>query len=354
MQRNIQRTLCTILVLLSLLPILPEAFAEDSKNSSPPQIQNRQETISLQDQIDSAEAGTTLQFPRGTYSEILTINKPLHITGDQTILNPTSQENGYAIQVTAENVILNNLEIINNAPGLYTTGIKISAPHTTIQNCSFHDTPIGIAIWSTTNIISNCTFHSCEDEGIVLLGTKEFPCTDNTITSCRFSENCDGIELQYASSNVIISCSFTRNTHAGIDAIESGNNQNIISDCAFTDNDAFGLYLAHGSQNLITQCTFSNDGLTLIHASQNTLQKSQIQDIHLLDDSSLILNQCINATPQHIFTDQSTYEIQTIDQRQNLTNEEAPLARYQQILIYILSHFKTLKTFIEQFTQARM
>lgn len=360
MARKTQMSFLTTLVLLSILAAAPEAFAEVSKISSSKQqlqIESHLENISLQEMIAHAEPGTTVQLPSGTFTEVLTINKPLQINGDQTtptILNPTSSVNGYAVQITTEGVILRNLDIMNQAAGLYTTGLKITASHTIIEDCMFHDTPIGIALWSSQNMIAQCVFQGCNDEGIVLLGTSSIACSNNTITSCIFSENCDGIELQYATHNQINSCDFHRNIHAGIDAIESNNDHNIISDCTFTDNNAFGLYLARSAQNLITQCVFSDDALILVHATQNTLEKSQIKNIHLLDDSSLILDQCIDTTTENIISEQSTFEIRTTNPEQSLEPENTHIARYQQILIYILSHLKTVQTFYEQLSQARM
>ncbi len=317
MHRKTQMSLVISFILLITLIFAPNVYAELITSSvSNQQISDNVHfvNISLQEMINDAAPGAILQLPAGTYTEVLTINKPLQIIGDETtrtVLSPTSPTNGYAIQITAEGVILSNLEIINHAEGLYTTGVKISASKTTIEDCLFHDTPIGIAIWSSQNTISQCIFQGCDDEGIVLLGTSSDACTNNTITSCVFSENCDGIELQYATHNQINSCSFIRNTHAGIDAIESNNNNNIISECTFTDNDAFGLYLARSSQNLITQCSFSDDALTLVHATQNTLEKSQIKNIHLLDESSLLLDQCFDTTTENIISEQSTFEIRT-------------------------------------------
>ncbi len=360
MVRKTLMSLVTTIVLLSIITSVPEAFAESPKTSSSQreiQVYSHLENLSLQEIIDNAEPGATIHLPSGIYQEVLTINKPLQIIGDEatrTIVSPTSPTNGYAIQVIAEGVILSNLEIMNQGDGLYTTGVKISVSNTTIKNCSFHDTPIGIAIWSSRNTIYNCVFQGCDDEGIVLLGTSSSACTDNTITSCLFLENCDGIELQYATDNQIDSCSFLRNTHAGIDAIESDNNNNIISGCTFTDNEAFGLYLARSSQNLITRCSFSNDALTLVQSAQNTLEKSQIKNIRLQDDSSLILDQCIDATTENIVSEQSTFEIRTKHSEQPLSEEKTYTARYHSILIYILSHLKTLKTFYGQLSQARM
>jgi hypothetical protein len=92
----------------------------------------------------------------------------------------------------------------------------------------------------------------------------------------------------------------------------------------------------------------------LVHATQNTLEKSQIKNIHLLDDSSLILDQCIDATTENIISEQSTFEIRTNHSEQTLLQEKTHIPRYQSILIYILSRLKTLKTFYEQLSQARM
>ena len=59
----------------------------------------------------------------------------------------------------------------------------------------------------------------------------------------NFHENGDGIELQYASDNVITGCEFVANTHAGIDAIGDDNTNNRITYCRFSQNEGYGLYL---------------------------------------------------------------------------------------------------------------
>ena len=133
MVRKTLMSLVTVLVLLGILASAPEAFAEVSKVSSSQQqiqVDSHLENLSLQEIIDNAEPGATIHLPSGIYHEVLTINKPLQIIGDEatrTIVSPTSPTNGYAIQVIAEGVILSNLEIMNHGDGLYTTGVKISA-----------------------------------------------------------------------------------------------------------------------------------------------------------------------------------------------------------------------------------
>lgn len=359
MQWKTLTSLLTTFIFLTMLAFIPATSGEETKTPSSQQTQtdNQKLTITLQALIDSAEPGTSIQLPSGTIQEILSINKPLTIKGnttEPTVLNTISAPNGYAIHITAEGVTLSNLEIINQATGLYTTGAKISADHTTIEHCTFHHTPIGIALWSSQNTISDCVFHNCSDEGIVLLGTPNNFCSNNTITTSLFTNNCDGIELQFATNNHITTCYFTSNTHAGIDAIESDNNHNTITHCTFTDNKAFGLYLARSTQNLISHCVFSNDTLALTHSPENKVFHSQLQHIQLLDESTLILDQYNDTVSETLITEQSSFKTGNAPQDQTINSEKIYTARYHLILIMLLSYLKTLRTFADQLTQARM
>lgn len=359
MRSHKNRRLLATLLIFCILPIIPITSATDatiiqSNQNSSQQINH---TLSLQERINHAQPGSTLQLATTTYTEVLTIDKPLHINGDgstRTFLQPTSTVNGYAIQITAEGVCLSNLSITNYADGLYTTGVKIVAENTTIDHCMFHDTPIGIAIWSSRTTITGSSFQGCSDEGIVLLGTQDSACSNVSITSCYFFQNGDGIELQYAQQTHIVSCVFTRNTHAGIDAIESDNNYNTIVNCSFINNEAFGIYLAASSYNIIKECVFSPDVLMLVHATHVSVAKSQITNIHLLDNSTLLLDQCIDMTSDHINAEQSTYEIRIDTNEQSSITTDVSLVRYQQMLMYFLFRCKTLRTFIEQLAHARM
>jgi len=347
------RNLLTLLLLLSISSIAPGVTGVPTQKNTtldPKIVANISSvTTTIQDAINNAQPNSTIILPAGTFTEILTINKPLHLKGEgttRTFLSPTSANNGYAIRIIAKGVTLSDLDITNQGSGLYTTGVKISACNTTIQNCTFHDTPIGIAIWSSENTISGCDFSACDDEGIVLLGTSTSECHNNIITSCTFHKNCDGIELQYATDNMITSCIFTQNTHAGIDAIESNNNNNIISHCEFSNNQGFGLYLARSSNNLITQCTFSDDTITFVQATENTLQKSQVTNIHLMQDSSLIIEQCEDIIPSDIISHQSSFEIRT-DQTEQISQEKnSHTTVYHSLLSNLLSRFKIVCRFL--------
>lgn len=343
MHRTNISKIITLLIALLIIPTLYTLLGTALETRTTETISSQK---TLQETINQAQPGSTIQIPSGTYTEVLTINKPLHLKGEgpTTKISPTSSQNGYSISITAVDVTLSNLDITNDGTGLYTTGIKISAAHTTIQDCTFHDTPIGIALWSSQNTISHCEFLRCDDEGIVLLGTSESPCSDNRISSCLFEQNCDGIELQYAAFNTIKECRFLQNTHAGIDAIASKNNNNIITQCEFTGNQGFGLYLAQSSNNQITDCVFTDDSLTLSHATDNTVSESTLSTIHLMADSSLIIQDCKNIDPSAIKTQQSTYEIRTEPREQPSKEKPKDQTIKYPFLMTLLSRFTVLQS----------
>ena len=216
----------------------------------------------IQEAVDNAPEGSIIYVKKGSYNEIINIKKELNLIGEDktnTVINPISEKNKYAIRLGAPGSIIKNFSITNGAPGLYTTGIRITASKTEIHNCNIYDNPVGIASWSSDGIIDNCKFCGCKDEGIALIGNSLSGCNRNKITNCIFYENCDGIELQYSSNNTISDCEFYENTHTGIDAIASSNNNNTISNCKIHDNEVHGIYLSASSDNKILDCSILNN-----------------------------------------------------------------------------------------------
>jgi len=279
---------------------------------------------SIQEAINQAMSGSTIYVKIGTYSEIININKKINLIGedkDKTFINLVSEKNSYAVRITTNGVTLSGFGINNQGPGLYTTGIKISASQTTIDDCNIFDTPVGIAIWSSYNTISNCRFWGCADEGIAFLGSYLSECNNNVVKNCIFYENCDGIELQYSSNNQISNCEFYNNTHAGIDAIGSSNNDNIISNCEIYDNKVFGIYLSRSSGNQITQSLLSNNKLMASGSKDTKLTDCTLGAIYLIDESSLNIEDCENLDESNIKTVNSEYQINSIEETENSISE---------------------------------
>ena len=221
-----------------------------------------EEYQTIKEKINNALEGSIIHIKSGTYSEIINIKKKITLIGeskDTTIINPISEKNKYGIRLGAPDITIKNLSISNGGPGLYTTGIKITSSGVKIEDCKIYDTPIGIAIFTSNNIIKNCEFWGCKDEGIALIGSLYSDCKNNEIRNCIFHNNCDGIELQYSSENTIINCEFFDNTHSGIDAISLSNDKNIISNCKIYNNNVHGIYLHSSSDNQIIDCIFFNN-----------------------------------------------------------------------------------------------
>lgn len=214
----------------------------------------------IQEAIDNAENGFTIYVKSGTYSEIIEIKKQIYLIGeDDTLINPISAKNKYAIRLGASGVMLKGFGITNGAPGLYASGIRIVSTDVTVKDCDIYDTPVGIAIWSSDNIIDNCNFWGCKDEGIALIGSKYSECNNNEIRNSVFHDNCDGIELQYSSANTISNCELYENTHTGIDAISESNDFNRISNCRVYKNEVHGIYFSSSSNNQIIDCDISDN-----------------------------------------------------------------------------------------------
>lgn len=132
---------------------------------------------------------------------------------------------------------------------IYEAGLKITKDNQVIENKIFYEIPIGIAVWSSGNLIANCTFINCSDEGILLIGS------NNIIENCVFYNCCDGIELQRSSNNTFINCRFLSNSHAGIDAINDNNNNNVFYSCLFYDNP-YGCFFKESKNNEFIDCVF--------------------------------------------------------------------------------------------------
>lgn len=248
---------------------------------------NNQYFTSIQHAIDSAEDGSLIYVTQGYYPEVLTIHKPVTILGENqnnTFISPRSSPNSYAITITQSNVVLKGFTISNKADGLYTTAVKIVSPYTTISDCTIIDTPVGIAVWSSYNLISHCFFTGCDDEGIVLLGSMHSPVCCNVITNCVFYQNRDGIELQSTSQNIVSNCVFLYNTHAGIDVIGKNNTNNQINYCIFENNSAYGIILTQSADTVVFDCVFRNNAIVLFECLNTTITNSYV-------DSFIVLNQ---------------------------------------------------------------
>lgn len=265
----------------------------------------------INDAIDYSPINSVILIKNGEYKEIIDIKKPVSLIGEDvynTIINPISEKNKFAIRLGASGVKIKNLSISNDAPGLYSNGVSIISPNTEISYCNIYENPIGIAIWTSNNLIANCNIWDCKDEAIVLLGTSYSDCNNNNIINCNFYNNCDGIELQYSSFNTIRDCKIFNNTHTGIDAISTKNNKNVISNCEIYNNEVHGIYISSSSENRIIDCNIFDNGEENIYFTGKSKYNQIISTSDLTENNKMsslvklknILNKISNPLIQKI------------------------------------------------------
>jgi nitrous oxidase accessory protein NosD len=172
----------------------------------------------IQAAIDNAPSGSTIYVKNGVYKELLTINKPLSLIGENnqnTIIQGYTQVplTTITIQIQADNVAISNF-MING----YTTCIQISQE---FSSCKI-----------SQNVIQNYTFY-----GIVAQGGNNQLISHNTIIGKNNSAQ--GIYLGSSNSNIIEN-SITNNL-VGVIA-QSSNviiNGNIINSNGYTSEELY-------------------------------------------------------------------------------------------------------------------
>ena len=262
MVEKIFRSFGFAIIFLYLLIIIAQPLsANSSQSSGNSYIINVNLNQDIQEIINSAPINATIISQPGVYSQSFQISKPLILKGsgkNNTFLNIETKPNNPAITISSAYVTFSDFTLINSASGLYSTALRVDSPHVIISNCRFQDTPIGIAVWNDRIQITSSSFINCSDEGILLISTSISSSENNLIYNCVFTNNCDGIELQHSSYNIISYCVFKENYHAGIDAICDNNNNNTITNCSFLNNSNFDIYFSSSKHNKISECYIEN------------------------------------------------------------------------------------------------
>lgn len=238
---------------------------------------------SIQDAINHSSDGDSIFVYSGMYNENLLINKSITLIGenrDTTIINKSvsAEEGGTLITIYAPGVIIKGFTISNPSSWIYATAIDLkqfstaeqellSANNTTINNCKFVDSQVGISVTLVSySVISDCIFYNNSDEGICLNILSSY----NLIKNCTFF-NCKpgtGIELQNSNFNNIVNCEMYNNDY-GIcitPMLYPFSFNNSISNCLIYNN-CYGIYMYNASDNSIFTCYVSNNSASGIRLS---------------------------------------------------------------------------------------
>lgn len=260
----------------------------------------------IQEAIDAATAGDTIEVYIGTYTENILVDKQLILVGiPDAALKPTINANdaNHAIRLESNDCTVQGFNILgaNNVGALdpvdYYAGIfagrstflgMIGTSGHTISDNDIHDNGHGIYLLTSSDnnqISGNSIYNSG-------YGIWAYQSDGNTIQLNDVYDNANGVVLEGSSNNLIDQCSFSgHGAAAGIgnavwmieysSVVSVSSTFNTVSDCTFDDD---GIRLGSNTEDsTISGCTFSVDTAVLAYnfrciATQSGCTRITIED----------------------------------------------------------------------------
>ena len=332
----------------------------------------------LQTTIDEAEDNESITIS-GEYVSTgnpIMINKSVSIfSQDRAVLN--ANHTGRIFEITAGNVTLNNLTIINSKEGaIYSTadnlicreckftgnngkGVVIySVGNTTIESCKFtNNNAVEGVIEITHNwennikreiaLIKNCSFAGNSKKGCVIIS--DISDTGDSYEDSHYFGNLIVEDSTFSNNGDVISaynsvkvknCSFTKNNEV-ISVYTEDSFE--ITNCTMTGNVAeYGVIDIKTGYGKITKCTFKNNKNALIvnwDALPLTINGKKYNDFASLDNSLKninLLSVSVPAKPTAVFKSAKTLNIKLINRF-----TKKPVEEYVIIKIYTGKNYKT-------------
>ena len=241
---------------------------KENNTKQPIIIEGKGEYVTINQAITHASENDTIIIPEGTYFESISLNISfLRLIGNNpnnTIIS--GNNSGDVIHVSANNVTISGIQIVDSGNGAYDAGIYVHASdvnitNTIIKNC-FHGVYLHQDTKNTT--IKDNTFSKTQN-GVYGIQSK-----NNTILNNTFSENKQyGIYIRfYSDQNKIVNNSFYNND-VGIRVKSSL--YNLISHNQVIDSLDRGIYVCCGAEdNIFYKNVFINNSVNAYDSHDNT------------------------------------------------------------------------------------
>ena len=251
----------------------------------------------IQEAIDAASAGDTIEVHSGTYYEDVNVTKQLILKGVNTGTGQPvvdGSASGSAITISADGCDLSGFAAVNGEFGIRV----ISSGNSVSNNNATDNSQYGIYLWtasnniisyntansntlygiclnsSSSNIISDNTVSDNTEVGVLLISSSGNTISDNSVTGS--SEN--GILLVSSSDNNSLSGnSATGTTGCGISVLRC--NSNSLSDNIVTGNSQHGIYVGRSSGNDLSgniATVNSGSGICVAYSSNNNTLSDNI------------------------------------------------------------------------------
>jgi parallel beta-helix repeat protein len=228
---------------------------------------------SIQDLIDAASPGDTVNVPADVYWERIIINKSLTLIGEDkntTIIDGWGLygDEGPTVTISASNVTLQGFTITNGSSGIYAP-IYYGWPSTSSDHLTITD-----------NIITS------NKRGISLTGSSHIVISNNIIRLNGVEPWGSGAGIyiysdwdEFALNNTIIDNIIDSNGRYGIsiDSWDEFSTDNVISGNIIINHTSYGIRLYSVSNNIITNNNISDssEGISLF-GSNNTVNNNNI------------------------------------------------------------------------------
>lgn len=233
---------------------------------------------SIQQAIDNAGSGDTVQVDAGTYYENLTISKSLTLQGQDkatTVVNGSGA--GNVIAVTAPNVTITNLTITDGNNGVYYD----NAPSTTIEDCDIHHNyENGISLWYSNNAtIKNCDIYDsyADDHAYKGFAITMFVASNSLLENVRAFDNKSigrTVNIYHASGTIIRNIQVFDNPSAI--GLGLGFGSYYVTD-AYCHNNMVGIWFNAGSNCTVRRSLLSNNTNAFSiawHSSNNIIEEN--------------------------------------------------------------------------------
>ena len=245
----------------------------------------------IQDGVDVAETGATVNVGEGNYDGGITVDKTLTLLGEgrsnSTIINVA--DNTAGLTITANNVTVDGFHFDALASSSKNTGIKLgevnvsAAVNTTIQNNTFNNLHTGVysALSDGTTTISNNIFTNIKDSGIefghsdAVTAGESIVIADNNVSSTssglRFASTIKDAEIAIRGNKIVstsrnAAITFDRgikNTKVTIGGVipADANNLSGARDGIKFNSISGGEFNIIGNKRIVGNSYFSGDGI---------------------------------------------------------------------------------------------
>ncbi|WP_296862809.1 hypothetical protein [uncultured Methanobrevibacter sp.] len=221
-------------------------------------IQNAENELILNDDYSYSD---------GDLDDITISKNGFTIDGNGHTINAMSKSRIFYI--TAENVVLKNIQFINGSNGVRGGAIHWNGENGTLSNCNFINNMAtgtysggGGAVYINSNCkVVNCNFTNNQVPDSYEGGAIYFYNNGN-VTNCNFVNNTGAVYFLMGNGNVT-NCNFTNNTAKRYGGAIYFNREGNVTNCNFINNQAHDSYdggaIRIGRNGIVTNCNFTNN-----------------------------------------------------------------------------------------------